>query len=156
ELRRKADTFGVAAEEFIKRVLPKQRLGRIVAKEIRKEFSDRWRGRPITSITRSDVLDVINQAVDRGAPYQARNLLGHVRAMFNWAIEAGDYGLEISPCDRIRPRHLIGERTPRDRVLTDAGAPQTQTSSNRQELSHHHRLKSSNSRDPCRASVPPT
>ena len=40
--------------------------------------------------------------------------------MFNWAIEAGDYGLETSPCDRIRPRHLIGERSPRDRVLTDA------------------------------------
>jgi len=40
--------------------------------------------------------------------------------MFNWAIEAGDYGLESSPCDRIRPRHLIGERAPRDRVLTDA------------------------------------
>jgi integrase len=120
ELRKKADTFDVAAEEFIKRILPKQRRGHIVAKELRQEFSDRWAGRPITSITRRDVLDVINEAVDRGAPYQARNLLGHVRAMFNWAIEAGDYGLETSPCDRIRPKHLIGERTPRDRVLTDA------------------------------------
>jgi integrase len=120
ELRKKADTFDVAAEEFIKRILPNQRRGHIVAKELRKEFSDRWMGRPITSITRRDVLDVINEAVDRGAPYQARNLLGHVRAMFNWAIEAGDYGLETSPCDRIRPKHLISERTPRDRVLTDA------------------------------------
>ena len=63
---------------------------------------------------------MINEAVDRDAPYQARNLLGHARAMFNWAIEAGDYGIEVSPCDRIRPKHLIGERVPRDRVLTDA------------------------------------
>ena len=67
-----------------------------------------------------DILDVINEAVDRDAPYQARNLLGHARALFNWAIEAGDYGIEVSPCDRIRPKHLIGERVPRDRVLTDA------------------------------------
>ena len=39
-----------------------------------------------------------------------RNLLGLARAMFNWAIEAGDFGLEISPCDRIRPRHLAPSR----------------------------------------------
>ena len=37
-------------------------------------------------------IEVINEAVERGAPYQARNLLGHARALFNWAIEAGDYG----------------------------------------------------------------
>ncbi|MGH6865573.1 MAG: tyrosine-type recombinase/integrase [Methyloceanibacter sp.] len=120
ELRKQADTFEVAAEAYIKRVLPKQRRGKIVARELRREFCERWKGRPITSIDRRDVIEVINDSVDRGAPYQARNLLGHVRAFFNWAIEAGDYGLESSPCDRIRPKHLIGERTPRDRVLTDA------------------------------------
>ena len=120
QLRKRADSFDVVAEQYIKRVLPKQRRGDIVAKEIKREFCERWMGRAITSITRRDVLDVINEAVDRGAPYQARNLLGHVRAMFNWAIEADDYGLEVSPCDRIRPKHLIGERSPRDRVLTDA------------------------------------
>jgi integrase len=119
-LRRKADTFDSASEVYAKRILAKQRRGHIVAKEIEREFSARWHGRPITSITRADVLEVVNDAVDRGAPHQARNLLGHVRAMFNWAIEAGNYGLEASPCDRIRPKHLIGERVPRDRVLTDA------------------------------------
>jgi integrase len=119
ELRKRADTFDSAVAVYSKRVLAKQRRGHIVAKEIEKEFSEKWRGRPITSITRADVLEVINDALDRGAPYQARNLLGNMRAMFNWAIEAGSYGLETSPCDRIRPKHLIGERVPRDRVLTD-------------------------------------
>ncbi len=94
ELRKRADTFEIVADLYIKRVLPRQRRGEIVAKEIKREFSDRWKGRAITSITRRDVLDVINDAVERGAPYQARNLLGHARALFNWAIEAGDYGLE--------------------------------------------------------------
>ena len=110
-LRKNADTFDVVADLYIKRVLPRQRRGEIVAKEIKREFIDRWKGRAITSITRRDVIEVINEAVERGAPYQARNLLGHARAMFNWAIEAGDYGLESSPCDRIRPKHLIGPRS---------------------------------------------
>lgn len=120
ELRKKADTFDVAVEAYIKRVLPKQRRGEIVAKELRDTFSSRWKGKAITSIDRRDVLEIVNEVVDRGAPYQARNLLGHVRAFFNWAIEAGDYGLETSPCDRIRPKYVIGERAPRDRVLNDA------------------------------------
>ena len=55
-----------------------------------------------------------------GAPYQAHNLLGHVRVMFNWAIEVGDYGLEASPCDRIRPKRLIGKKSHRTRVLSDS------------------------------------
>lgn len=119
ELRKRADTFDEVAEDFIKRVLPKQRRGEIVAREIRREFSGRWKARPITSIDRRDVIAVINEAVDRGANYQAHNLFGHVRALFNWAIEVGDYGLETSPCDRIRPKVLIGKREPRQRVLDD-------------------------------------
>jgi integrase len=120
ELRKQADTFDAVAEEFIKRVLPKQRRGQHVARELRQEFAERWKGRSITSIARRDVIGVINETLDRGATYQAHNLLGHVRAMFNWAIEVGDYGLETSPCDRIRPKVLIGERKPRQRVLDDA------------------------------------
>ena len=119
EMRRRADTFDSVVDEYIKRVLPGQRRGHIVAKEMRREFSRRWKGRPITAIERRDVIDAIKEVLDRGAPYQAHNLLGHLRTFFNWVIEAGDYGLEHSPCDRIRPLKLIGERKPRQRVLTD-------------------------------------
>lgn len=83
-------------------------------------FVERWKGRPVSAIDRQDVLGVINEAVDRGAPYQAHNLLGSIRSFFNWAIATGDYGLEHSPCDRIRPKVAIGERKPRQRVLDDA------------------------------------
>lgn len=119
ELRKGADTFERVAEEYIKRVLPKQRRGEIVARELRREFCERWKGRAISSIERHDVIEVINETLDRGATYQAHNLLGHVRSLFNWAIEVCDYGLEVSPCDRIRPKRLIGERKPRQRVLDD-------------------------------------
>lgn len=119
ELRKREDTFDAVAEEFIRRVLPKQRRGEIVAHEIRENFCNLWRGRPITSIDRRDVIDIIGKKAE-SAPYQAHNLLGHVRALFNWVIEIGSYGLETSPCDRIRPKVLIGDREPRQRTLDDA------------------------------------
>ena len=42
------------------------------------------------------------------------------RSLFNWAINRGAYGLETSPCDRIKPAALIGAKEPRQRVLNDA------------------------------------
>ena len=56
----------------------------------------------------------------RPAPYLAHIVLGHARSLFNWAINRGAYGLESSPCDRIKPAALIGAKEPRQRVLNDA------------------------------------
>jgi integrase len=54
------------------------------------------------------------------APYMAHNVFGHARSLFNWAINRNKYGLESSPCDRVKPTLLIGSRQPRQRVLSDA------------------------------------
>ncbi|WP_159080025.1 site-specific integrase [Methyloceanibacter sp. wino2] len=120
EQRKRDDRFEGVVEAYVSRVLPSQRRGDIVAREMRREFCGRWTGRPISSIERRDVIEAISEVVERGATYQAHNLFGHLRSFFNWCIEAGDYGLEHSPCDRIRPNKLIGERKSRQRVLTDA------------------------------------
>jgi integrase len=127
ELRKNADTFEAGVTEYEKRVLvgrdpknPKTRSGNIRAAELRAFGEKRkWSARPITSIERHDIVDGINEILDRGATYQAHNLFGHVRGFFNWALEDGRYGLEQSPCDRIRPKRLIGERKPRQRTLED-------------------------------------
>ncbi len=120
EQRKQADTFDAVLDTYITSVLSRQRRGDVVERDLRREVGSRWKGRPITSIERRDVLAVVNEITARSARYQARNVFAYLRAMFNWAIEAGDYGLEISPCDRIRPKYVIGELPPRDRVLTDA------------------------------------
>ncbi len=120
EKRRQADTFEAVLDDYVARVLPKLRRGRVVEGTLRRELGERWKGRPITSIERRDVLEVINEITGRGVPYQARNLFAYLRAMFNWVVEAGDYGLEASPCDRLRPKTMIGQAEPRDRVLNDA------------------------------------
>jgi integrase len=65
------------------------------------------------------VVAIIDEVVDRGAPYQAHNLLGHVRTLFNWAIARGIYGIDRSPCDRLRPAAVIGKKLARHRVLDD-------------------------------------
>lgn len=127
EQRTRGNSFRVVAEEFIRLALigpdpekPKQRKGTEAKRDIEKEFIARWNGRPITDITAHDVMAVIDAAVLRGSPYQAHNLLGHIRRLFNWAIARGVYGLDRSPCDRMKPKEVIGKKALRTRVLTDA------------------------------------
>jgi integrase len=119
EQRRQENSFVAVAEEYIKRRVSKTRRAGLVEREIRREFIDRWGSRPITDITPHDVVDVIDKAVDRDAPYQAHNLLGHVRTLFNWAIGRNVYGIDRSPCDRLKPKDVIGKRLARKRTLSD-------------------------------------
>jgi hypothetical protein len=76
-LLRQENSFATVAELFIKRHLSKTRKAAVVERELRREFVERWGTRPITDITPRDVVTVIDEVVDRGAPYQAHNLLGH-------------------------------------------------------------------------------
>jgi Arm DNA-binding domain len=114
--------FAAVAAEYVKRHVRgnDQRRADIVERELQREFVDRWQDRPITAITARDVVAVIDEVVDRGARAQARNLLGHVRSLFNWTIARGVYGLEGSPCDRLRPSALVGRKLSRQRVLDDS------------------------------------
>ena len=124
EARRRANSFATVAEDYIRLAAvgadpkkPKQRKGPEVARDLRREFVARWAKKPVTDITPQDVTAVLDEVVARGAEYQAHNLLGHVRRLFNWAIARGSYGLELSPCDRMKPRDVIGPKALRNRVL---------------------------------------
>ena len=134
--RRRDNSFGAVVADYIRLAVvgpdenrPIQRKGLVVARELQAEFvADKIVNggvrpglgvRPIDSITRHDIVRVIDDAVARGARYQAHNLLGHVRTLFNWAIARGVYGIETSPCDRMKPKQVIGRKALRTRVLTD-------------------------------------
>jgi hypothetical protein len=116
---RQENTFLAVTEEFFKRHLSKTRQFKKAEGVIRREFVSRWAARPITEITRRDVLAVVDGLVDAGKPYQAHNVLGYARRIFNWAISRGVYGLENSPCDRMRPKEIIGAKKARTRVLNE-------------------------------------
>ena len=61
----------------------------------------RWANWALADVDRKDVVKMVDEILDRGAPYQARNILAHVTAFYNWAIERGVYDIEKSPCDRL-------------------------------------------------------
>src|SRR5262249_42967864 len=84
---------------------------------IRRECMPQWGRLPVTSITEGQVRDVVKAVKDRGSPYQAHNILGLARRLFSWAIDQRAYGLETSPCDRLKPNKIVGKKTPRKRVL---------------------------------------
>jgi hypothetical protein len=119
ELRKHTHTFAAVAEQYIKVHVSKTRKAHGVSQSIRREFIAVWGERPIADISRRDVLAVIDATVARGKPAQARNLLGYVSTLFSWALNR-DYGLEHSPCDRMKPNQIIGEKKTRHRILTDA------------------------------------
>jgi hypothetical protein len=118
EQRRRANTFAAVAEDFITEKLPKERSGKEVEQEIRGNFIPVWGGRPITDITDDEIAALIKRKA-RKAPTQARNLLATVKRFFQWAIDQRAYGIKTSPAAGLKPAALCGEKTSRERTLTD-------------------------------------
>jgi integrase len=119
-LRAERTTFSKVVDDFAETVLRHQRRGEAVERQLRREFLPRWADRQIDSITPLEVSDVVRAVAKRGAIHEAHNLLGAIRRLYTWAISCGAYGLEHSPCDRLRPKDVIGVgKSIRRRVLTD-------------------------------------
>jgi hypothetical protein len=117
KIREQATTFGAVAEDFIRDKLPSERRGAAVEREIRKEFRAWW-SRPVSEITRRDVLAII-KAKKKTAPASARNILGHAKRVFQWAIDQDSYDIDLSPAAGIKPTAIIGEKIARERALDD-------------------------------------
>jgi integrase len=115
--RASADTFAVVAEQFIAMKLPSQRKGWRVERELRREVLPHWGTRPIGSITRRDVRELIQAIVARPSPAYARNVYDGVRAVFSFALNQDI--IEHSPVDALKPRDFIGQKKVRERVLDD-------------------------------------
>jgi integrase len=112
-------TFAVVAQAFIEEKLKTEKKGKECAQDIRRELMPEWRDRPIVDITRLEVRNLIKSIKDRGTTYQAHNILVLARRLFNWAIGQECYGIETSPCDRLKPKAIVGERLARNRILNN-------------------------------------
>src|SRR6266404_2696266 len=117
EIRKLATVFGAVAEDFARDKLPSERRGADVEREIRKEFKSWW-DRPIADITDEDIIRIV-RAKAKTAPASARNILGHAKRVFQWAIDQRTYGLRVSPASDIKPTSIVGEKVARDRLLDD-------------------------------------
>lgn len=108
--------FKVVAEQFLAHIRHQKRV-RDTELIVRRDFIPRWGDRLLTDVKRSDILEITDAALARGAPYAAHHAWAHCRRLYNWAIARGL--VEHSPCDRVRPKDIIGEKVPRHRTLTD-------------------------------------
>ena len=79
ENQRRENKFGVVVEDFIARHVKGKRKAADVEREIRRELIPAWRNEAVTDITRRDMVTLIEAIVDRGAKYQAHNVLSHAR-----------------------------------------------------------------------------
>jgi integrase len=118
--RQQTNTFAMVADQFLERHASGLAKAAEAKRIIDAEFVKRWGPRPITDILPEEAAASIRAIVRRDAPYQAHNAFGYLRRLFNWAIGTHEFGLTVSPVERLSPKDLIGKREARERTLIDA------------------------------------
>jgi integrase len=112
---RKADTVADLVTKFIERYAkPKNRSWQETDRTLRLHVVARWGSRDAVSITRRDVLELLDELVDRGTPITANRILAAIRKMFGWAVER-----DIIPASPVVSVKAPGKEIERERVLTD-------------------------------------
>jgi integrase len=112
-----SDTFGAVVAEYLERhVRANLRLSTFkgTKRDLERNALREWRTRPIASITRRDVIDLVEAIAARGAGVQANRTLTRLGALFKWAVEKDR--LKVSPAERVR---RVAQEQARDRVLSD-------------------------------------
>src|SRR4051812_34679366 len=72
-----------------------------------------WRSRPISSVTKGDIFDLLHRIEERGSPAAANRALAYLCKFFNWCIEQDL--LTASPTARVRALSSVASR---ERVLS--------------------------------------
>jgi integrase len=93
----------------------KQRRGdwQAVERALRLDLGTRFGDRPISSITRSDLFEVIDSIVERGSPVHANRLLWMMKPLFRWCVER-----QFIAVDPAAPISRPTKEKSRDRVLS--------------------------------------
>jgi integrase len=121
EERRRKDqerrtTFDGVAALFMERYVERE-LRANTAREYRRILqgpdTQDWRSRPISSLTKGDITDLLRRIEERGSPAAANRALAYLSKFFNWCIEQDL--LTASPAARVR---ALSSVTARERVLT--------------------------------------
>jgi hypothetical protein len=88
----------------------------VAERDLRSVFIAAWGERPVSEITKTDVLEIIITKRNT-APQMARALLVLIKRFFGWCVDQEIYGLSASPCEGLSGKKLIGELQSRDRRL---------------------------------------
>src|SRR5581483_6675943 len=110
---RAADTVEVIAEQFIGKYASQRRWGEF-ERILRRDVMPEWGEKPITTITRRDVIELLDTIAER-APVQANRTLVVLKVFFGWALDRD----VITADPTARVKKPTKEKS-RDRVLSDA------------------------------------
>ena len=111
---RTASTFGDLAADYMERHAKRHKKSwREDRRQLEATVLPRWKSRPVKSLQRKDVRDLIDPIVDRGAPVAANRVLALVSTVFMYGIDK-DW-LDANPAGRIKKQ----PEQSRARVLTD-------------------------------------
>jgi integrase len=112
-----ADGFAAVAYDYLDRHVARNNAASTyqeAKRDLEHDALPKWGKRPIASISRRDVIELVDAIITRGAEVQANRTLARLRALFNWAIEKDR--LSVSPVARMK---LPTKERARDRVLAD-------------------------------------
>ncbi len=115
QAERKAETFAELAHLYVeKHAKPKKKASSCKEDQrmLNKDVLPLWETRKAKTITRRDVINLVEGIAERGTPTLANRVLALVRKIFNFGIQWEV--VEINPCAQV-PRP--GKEVPRDRVL---------------------------------------
>ena len=110
-----AKTVQAVADEFLKRHTAEKNGARWAVETRRildKNILPVIGAKPVASIGRADINDMLDPIADRGAPIAANRALAVARKLFAWALSRGY--VDRNPCDGVAKP---GSETKRDRVL---------------------------------------
>ena len=112
---RGAHSIRALIDEYIEKwAKPRKRSWKEDERILRKDVQPVWGRKKAGTIKRRDIVLLLDEIVDRGAPIQANRTLAVIRKMFNFALSRGI--LELSPCVQIP---APSKENQRDRVLSD-------------------------------------
>jgi integrase len=113
--RARRDNFAAVVEDFIEKYAkPRNRRWAETARTFKVNVTPAWGKRPIASITRRDVIDLLEKIDKERGPYMSNRTLAAIRRLFAWAVERDV--IDASPAANVKP---VGKEVSRDRVLTD-------------------------------------
>lgn len=109
-------TFEAFAKAYLERhAKPKKRSWAADARMIERDLLPAWRRRPAETITRRDVIELLERKLQRGHPYAANRRLALIRKMFAWGLE-----VDLVPATPVVAVRAPAREARRERVLDAA------------------------------------
>lgn len=108
------DKISVLIGQYHKRHLASLKSGAVVRRELDRFVVAEWGERDIHSITKRDVIDLLDDIADSGRVITANRVRAYLNKFLNWAVERDI--IPMSPATGVKP---AAKEASRDRVLSD-------------------------------------